>query len=81
MGVKVKTVFVALAVTVPAMAAPPVALTRKSVVLRVSGFMACGKVAAMTLLGQMAPEPFAGVMEVGKGAGAQGLVPVVKLQV
>src|SRR3984957_14495965 len=74
-GVKVKMVLDESWVTVPV--TPGV--TVKGVALMVAGAIACGKVAATTMLGHPPAEPLGGVTETGGAGGWHGFAPVVKV--
>src|SRR6202790_4465973 len=74
-GVKVNMVLDASGVTVPI--TPGV--TVKVVALIVAGSIACGKVAATTMLGHTPAEPLGGVTEIGGGGGLHGFAPVEKI--
>src|ERR1700687_1582653 len=74
-GVKVKIVLDASWVTVPV--TPGV--TVKVVMLMVAGSIACGKMAATTMLGQTPAEPLGGITERGGGGAWHGWAPVVKV--
>src|SRR4029077_13641032 len=54
-------------------------VTVKVVGLMVAGFIACGKMAATTVLGHNPAEPLGGVTEMGGAGGRHGLAPVVKV--
>jgi hypothetical protein len=75
-GVKVNILLVASPVTVPVTPGATV----KVVVLMVVGSIACGKVAAMTVLGHTPAEASGGVTETGGAGGKQAAALVVKVQ-
>lgn len=77
---KVKILLVPSWVTVPDTGVVPGPVKVKVAVLMVAGFIAWGKVAATTVLGQIPLEPSGGVTEVGGAGGTQSLAPVVKVQ-
>ena len=70
-----KVLFVTSPVTVPVTPGATV----KVVVLMVVGSMACGKVAAITVLGQTPADALGGVTEIGDAAGTHITALVVKV--